>query len=135
MMTNSSYTIPFTSVIGELGLSEAHGLMKFSPKTGLVLEFQVKDAIIGIIKSAVREIHLDWEDIVDFQIKKKWFSVSVTIRVNKMSIFEDLPSTKSAEFHAKIKKDDYENVRNLHSSLMLILSEKKIERLVSMNED
>jgi len=134
-MTNSSYTIPFTSVIGELGLSEAHGLMKFSPKTGLVLEFQVKDAIIGIIKSAVREIHLDWEDIVDFQIKKKWFSVSVTIRVNKMSIFEDLPSTKSAEFHAKIKKDDYENVRNLHSSLMLILSEKKIERLVSMNED
>ncbi len=134
-MTNSTYTIPFTSVIGELGLSEAHGLMKFSAKTGLVLEFQVKDAIIGIIKSAVKEIQLDWEDIVDFQIKKKWFSVTVTIRVNKMSIFEELPSTKSAEFDAKIKKEDYEKVRNLQSSLLLILSEKKIERLESMNED
>jgi len=135
MMTNSSYTIPFTSVIGELGLSEAHGLMKFSAKTGLVLEFQVKDAFIGIIKSAVREIQLDWDDIADFQIKKKWFSVIVTIRVNKMSIFQDLPATKSGELKAKIKKEDYESVRNLQSSLMLILSEKKIERLDSMHED
>lgn len=134
-MTNSSYTIPFTSVIGELGLSEAHGLMKFSAKNGLVLEFQIKDSIVGIIKSDVREINLKWDEIADFQLKKKWFSAVVTIRVNKMSVFEDLPGTKAGEFKAKIKKEDYESARNLQSSLMLLLSEKKIEQLDTFNED
>jgi hypothetical protein len=134
-MTNSTYIIPFTCQIGELGLSEAHGLMKFSSKTGLSLEFQVKDAFIGLIKSEVREVFLGWDDIADIQVKKKWFSAIITIRVNKMSLFEKLPGSISGEFTAKIKKEDVETARNMQSSTLLILSEKKIEQLDQLHED
>lgn len=135
MLENSSYHIPFTAQVGELGLKEAHGIIQFSPKRGLIIEFQLKDAIVGLIKSDVKTVAIQWQDLVDFQVKKKLFGAYISIRVNKMSIFEDLPSSNAGELIAKIKKSYVEQAKNLQSSLLLMISEKKIELLDQLNEE
>jgi hypothetical protein len=134
MFDQMTYSLPFTAEVGELGLQEAHGILQFSPKTGLTIEFQVKDSILGIIKSDVKSLRLNWSDIAYFEVKKKFFGAHVLIRVNKLTLFEELPASKAGEFKAKIKKSDLELARNLQSSLLLYLSEKKIEYLDSAHD-
>lgn len=128
------YSIPFVSEIGELGLTEAHGLLNYSEELGLSIEFETKDTFFGVIKSQVKQVVLSWSDIATIDVKKKFFSAEIRIRATNMNSFRDLPGTHAAEFKAKIKKSFLSQALSLRSELLLLISEKKIELLDSSND-
>lgn len=128
------YSIPFVAEIGELGLSKAQGLINYSEKEGLCIEFETKDSILGIIKSPVKQVVLYWDDIASIEVKKKWFSAQIRIRATSMQRLKGLPSENAAEFVATIKKEFVEQALSLRSELLLLISEKKIEQLDSLHD-
>jgi hypothetical protein len=130
----TSITIPFTCEIGELGLTEAHGLINFSDKTGLIIEFQTQDTILGVIKSGTKKVNLPWNEIADFNVEKKWFSGRIRIRGNTLDALGHLPGVHAGEFKVKIKKHDIETARRLRSELLLQISEKRLELLENHEE-
>lgn len=130
----TSITIPFTCEIGELGLKEAHGIITYTDKSGLTIEFQTQDTILGVIKSGTQKVNIPWNEIASFEVEKKWFSGLIRLRGNTLDSLINLPGVHAGEFKAKIKKHDLETARRLRSELLLQISEKRLELLESDEE-
>ncbi|TNE69623.1 hypothetical protein EP331_13900 [bacterium] len=131
-MTNIS--VPFKVEIGELGLREALGIVVYNSKTGLRIEYQTRDALLGVIKSDIETIEIPWNEITAFEVEKKWFSARITIRTASLAYLAQFPWNNGAQVVLKISKDDIETARRLRSELLLLISENRLALLDSNND-
>ncbi len=120
------YSIPFSFPEAYGGLAEADGIARFDGKT-LTLEFQVKDAVFGVVKSAVKEVILPIEQIAAVSFKRKTFRALIDIRSHK--VHHELPVQKGGEFTIVIKRKYREEGEEFASVLRLGVSEAALKRL------
>src|SRR5687768_8602006 len=107
-MRSSFISIPFKSDSSH-GLSETHGVAKFSP-AGIVFEFESK--ILGLVGGEVKEIRLALEEILDINFGKGIyrFFASIKLRSNNYAKLSELPN-ESGKVKLKIKREDFERAR------------------------
>lgn len=124
---NSAKTVPF--VIPEInhGFQQAEGLLKLG-KEQLEMEFEVKDAILGIIKSGVKDTAIPFSDLKSIDFKKGWFSAKIILEGTSMKVFNDLPGTELATCTLKVKRKHREEAEKLISQARLQLSEYKLDQ-------
>ena len=124
---SSNQTVPF--IIPEInsGFQQAEGLLKLS-KEQLELEYEVKDAILGVLKSGVKEAVIPFSDLKSIEFKKGWFSTKVILEGNSMKALKDLPGSELATCTLKIKRKHRDEAESLISRARLQLSEYKLDR-------
>jgi hypothetical protein len=120
--------IPFHLSNVNHGLAEVQGLIHIK-KNHLILEFEIKDALGGFIKSDLKEIDIPFDEIESLTYKKGLWGASVKIEGNSMRTFEEIPESEQGRCELKIKRKDRNEAEKSISSARVALSEFKLNKL------
>jgi len=111
-------TVPFTIQNVFQGFAETEGILSVDG-TDLKLEFQTTDAVIGLLKSGVREVRLPLEEVEEIAFRKGWFGCSLVVRVSGMRGASEVPNFKQGEFVLSISKKHSQAAADLVSSIQI----------------
>lgn len=120
--------IPFHLSNVNHGLAEVQGLIHIK-NNHLILEFEVKDAFGGFIKSDLKEIDIPFDEIESLTYKKGFWGGTVKIEGNSMRTFEEIPESEQGRCELKIKRKDRDQAQQSISSARVALSEHKLSKL------
>src|SRR3974390_1473710 len=104
-MTNETITLPFAVPDLFAGFAEGRGLAKAS-QAELTLELVVKDNLLNVLKSSVKEVHIPRTEIDAVRLKRGWFGAKMHIRVKSMKWLADLPGCGSGEVTLQVARKD-----------------------------
>ena len=106
-MPDRSVTLPFSVPDLFVGLAEGTGLAKATPEE-LTLEFVIKDSVVNVFKSGMKEIHIPRAEIDAVRLKRGWFGAKVLIRVKSLKWLAELPGCENGEVTLHIARKDRE---------------------------
>ncbi len=104
-MPDQSVTLPFKIPHLIAGFAEGTGLAKASPAE-VTLEFFVKDTVVSVFKSGIKEIRIPCEEIDVVRLKRGWFGDKVHIRVKSLKWLAELPGCENGEVTLHIARQD-----------------------------
>lgn len=119
--------IPFHLEVNQ-GFAHAQGLIHIK-KNSLVLEYEVKDAFGGFIKSELKETDVPFDEIESLTYKKGFWGAKILIEGNSMRTFEGVPGSEQGRCELKIKRKDRDQAEQSISSARVALSEYKLNKL------
>jgi hypothetical protein len=126
-------SIPFHIEDVYHGLGEIQGRLRLS--TGmLILEYRMKDALIGVLRGRVRELRIPLLDIEDIDLHDGWFRKRITVRSTSIASFADIPGAENGVLVLKLARRDIVRARLGVSRLRLTRSEQKLKALDAMEE-
>src|SRR5262245_59341582 len=104
-MLNPTIVLPFTvpNLVG--GLAESKGLAKATPSE-IALEFVIKDNVLNVFKSGIREIHVPQSEIDLIRLERGWFRDKLRVRFRSIKWLSDLPGCHDGEVTLRIAKRD-----------------------------
>ena len=111
-------TVPFTIRNVFQGFAESEGILSVDG-ADLKLEFQTTDAVVGLLKSGVREVRLPLDDVQEVAFRKGWFGCSLVIRVSGMRGASEVPNFKQGEILLSIAKKHSQAAADLVSSIQI----------------
>jgi hypothetical protein len=116
-MTDETITLPFKmpDLLG--GFAEGTGLAKAS-QTELTLEFVVKDGLLNVFKSGVKEIRIPQTELDVVRLNRGCFGAKVHVRVKSMKLLADLPGCGGGKVTLHVARQD----RALAAALVHLLS-------------
>lgn len=122
-MTNIVLPIKQKDVYG--GLAEITGLIR-RDSNKLVVEYQVKDDVLGMFNSDVKILELPFGHIHSVEVNKKWFVSNFEIYLNRLPSIEKPLVIRENCLSFRINKKDIEKARSIRSTLMIAISEKRL---------
>lgn len=128
MNYGSDQTVPFSIPEINHGFQEASGLMKLT-REGIELEFEIKDALLGVIKSGIKNVTIPYSKLESITYKKGWFSTKLILTGTSMRVFEDVPGTDVATCTINFKRKHRKEAQSLASHARLQLSEYKLDQI------
>lgn len=131
---STSRSVPFEIPNVNHGFQVAKGILKLRPE-GIELEFETKDAILGVISSGVQSVQLSYGDLESIRFDKGWFSAKIILEATSMKIFEDLPGTEQATCMLKVKRKHKEEAQKVISTARMHHSEHKLDQMNSEDTD
>ncbi len=121
-------SIPFSLKKVYEGFAETQGLVRYEDET-IWLEFQAKDSFIGLLKSGVRQVSIQANDLETVVAKHKLFRSDLTLRTRSLQVLAQFPNRKGAEVVLQFRRQYRDDVKELTSALLLAISEAKLTRL------
>ncbi len=104
-------TLSFTvSALG--GFGSVSGLLSLDPGE-LVLEFQMKDSVLGVIKTAPTEVRVPLEQLVRATLKEGWFSTTLELQARSLRAWGKFPENDMGRIRLSLEKSDREAAREL----------------------
>lgn len=120
-------SVPFHFEVYE-GFGHVAGILS-TAKTGLSLQYEIRDALIGAIKTDLRKVFCSFADIAEVSVKAGWFRTRIFIRLNSIEAVKDLPFTNAGELVLGVKRKHRDAAVELVSRMQLALSEYHLEML------
>jgi hypothetical protein len=117
-MPEQSIILPFTVPDLFAGFAEGKGLAKASPSE-LTLEFVVKENLLNVFKSGLKEIRIPRTEIDVVRLKRGWFGAKVHIRVKSMKWLADLPGCDNGEVTLHVARRDRDQAADFVQVLSL----------------
>lgn len=127
-MQSAGPSVPFKIPNVYQGFAEACGIAHASGSQ-LVLEFQVKDTIAGLVKSSVNEVSVPFTDLVSVHLHSGWFSTRLTIRTRRLAALKDIPGSEQGGVELTIARKDKHAAAELASLIALTLAERQLQDL------
>jgi hypothetical protein len=89
------------------GFGECHGLLKQDGKF-LVLEFQLQDAVLQVLKSGVKNVEIPLADVAKVTLRSRWFGLSnsLEVQLSRMDLGEQVPGMKHGRLALSIYRRD-----------------------------
>lgn len=89
------------------GFADCNGLLR-NEGDHLCLEYQVQDAIVGMIKSEVKEVRLQLHDMASIELRRKWFgfSAKLVLQLRRMEPVQNVPGMKQGRLTLGIARAD-----------------------------
>jgi hypothetical protein len=110
------YTVPFTLSNVFAGFGKGDGLLH-NEGTHLCLEYQVKDGIVGVLKSDIKQLRIPIDHVDSVTLTKGWFGtkwgVKIVIQGNRMDAFQDFPSASQGRIELPIAAKNLEFAEEL----------------------
>ena len=110
------------------GFADAEGVLRIS-SDALTLEYQVKDNLIGIVKSGVSTAVIPFDHIDEVDFRSKFFWTSINIRVDSLQIVGDVPGAKQGRVRLKIPRRYKREAAALAHEASIRSSQSKLDRL------
>jgi hypothetical protein len=120
-------SLPFSIPHVYEGLANAKGIARVEAAQ-LILEFEVKDGLFGMIKSGVREVRIPFDDLADLELHKGWFGTKLSIRTRRMATSSQIPGSEAGIARLHVARKDRPTAEMLVSTLLLDLSERQLAR-------
>jgi hypothetical protein len=98
-------TVPFRVPDLYAGFAEGKGLAKATP-TELTLEFVVRDAVVELVKSGIKEIRIPRTELDAVSFQRGWFGAKVHLRAKSLKLLADLPGCDNGEVTLHIARRD-----------------------------
>jgi hypothetical protein len=121
-------SVPFTIPDLFHGFAEAKGILRLDERA-LLLEYQVQDAIFGLIKSRIRELSIACEDIESIRFRKHWWKRTIVVQTRSLRAPASIPGNTQSCLVLRIQRRDRFNVEQTISRLTLKMSEIRLEKL------
>lgn len=105
-MDLEKYYLSFTlnePIFGGFGLIS--GMLSLTEDC-LVLEYEVKDSILGVIKSTPKKIKFQFSELISCDFNKSWFKSNLKIKTNIFLSTKGISGTNGNEINFKIQKSD-----------------------------
>lgn len=134
MEYSTSRSFPFEIHDISSGFQVAKGLFKLK-KDSIELEYEVEDAILGIISSGVESANLSYEDLESIQYKKGWFSAKVILKATSMHVLEKVPGSEQATATLKVKRKNRKEAQSVVSKARMRFSEFRLDQLENGDTD
>ena len=100
-------TVPVA--LGDLyeGFASAHGLIR-DEGDHLCIEFQVQDAVFGLIKSGIRQVRIPVADLASVTLERRWFGLmtKLIIQVSSMEAVREIPGMAKGQCTLGIARKD-----------------------------
>ena len=109
-------SLPFRVAGVMTDFADAEGIARLAPE-GLLLEFQVKDNVIGLLKSAPREVCIPFAELAEVVFKRGILSGALILRARRLTTLASVPGIKENELRLKCKRRYREAARDLASLL------------------
>ena len=110
------------------GFAEAEGVLRIS-SDALTVEYQVKDNLIGIMKSDVQTAAIPFDRIDEVDFKSNFIRTSLNIRVDSMQVVEDVPGAKQGKVSLKIPRRYRKEAAVIAHEASIRSSQSKLDRL------
>ena len=103
------------------GMAECDGLLRIE-EADLVLEYQSKDALVGIVKSDVHETRIPRELLASVRIEKGvfGFGTKVVIQTARMQAVADVPGMTKGRLVLGVARKDVPAAKKLVADLGLL---------------
>jgi hypothetical protein len=114
-------TVPFTLDSAWAGFGQGEGLLR-DEGTHLCLEYQLKDAVVGVIKGGLKQVRIPLKDLVSVTLTQGWFGqkwagVKIVIQAARMDVLQDMPSASQGRIELGISAKDHEAAEKLVADL------------------
>lgn len=101
-------SVPFTITSLYAGLGQCHGMV-YDEGDSLRFEYQIKDSISGMIKSAVKQVRVPVTAIESVQLVKgwlgsRWAGVRIVLQSISMDAFKDIPGMSHGKIELSVTK-------------------------------
>ena len=123
-----THRIHFTSLEAYSGFASIEGIVRTAPDH-IALDYQIKDSLVGVVKSNKKELIIPYEEIEEFEYKRNWFVSRLKITVFNLELLEQFPAAKNGQIVLKIKRNIKELAKDLESYVKLRMSEIKLDRM------
>lgn len=110
------------------GLADAEGMLRISPDD-LTLEYQVKDNLLGVMKSGVTTAVIPFDHIDEVDFRSNFLRTSLNIRVDSMQIVDDVPGAKQGIVSLKIPRRYKKEAALIAHEASIRSSQSKLDRL------
>jgi len=118
-------SIPFRIKDIYEGLAESDGVVSLT-EDSLIIELQTKDAIFGVLKSALKTITLPMKEIADVELKRSLFGDTLIIRAVSMRSLLQVPKNKHGEVILSVQKKHRELVDSFVAEAKLGIAEARL---------
>ncbi len=108
------------------GLARGEGLLTLQDE-GVMLEFQVKDTLVGMMKSKLKQVVLPYPEILSVEVKSNIFRTIMIISVNRLSLLADLPNADRGEVKLKLRRKDKDMAFQIESRIQYLMSEMQLD--------
>ena len=112
------------------GLADAEGMLRISPDD-LTLEYQVKDNLLGVMKSGVTTAVIPFDHIDEVDFRSNFLRTSLNIRVDSMQIVDDVPGAKQGIVNLKIPRRYKREAAEIAHEASVRSAQSKLDRLDS----
>lgn len=133
-MYSNNLRLHFTTDDAYSGLAKVEGILR-AEKNRLILEYQVKDNLIGVIKSSPKELRIPFEELSEVTYKLNWFVSRFRLHISSMKILGEFPVGKDGVISLRIRRKQKEMAKDLLSYINLRLSEIRLDRLDRLEDD
>jgi hypothetical protein len=127
-------SVPFKNTDNGTGLMEHIGQIT-SHRDRLVIEFEKKDAILGLYQTAIETVEVPLGMVLSLELKKGWFNTKLTLSARQIKAIEELPGRNGRDWTVTIRKKDREAAADLVSVTNMQLSELRLKMLDTPYED
>ena len=110
------------------GLADSEGLLSIT-SVSLVLEFQIKDGLIGALKSKVKRVELNFDQVDEVRLRSNFLRTDLTIVVSSMRLVEDIPSAKKGQVQVNFPRSHRREAAALAREASVQVSQHKIDQL------
>ena len=110
------------------GFADAEGVLRIS-SDALTLEYQVKDNLIGVVKSGVSTAVIPFDHIDEVDFRSNFFWTRLNIRVDSMQIVGDVPGAKQGKVSLKISRRYKREATEIAHEASIRSSQSKLDRL------
>ncbi|MEM7374913.1 MAG: hypothetical protein AAF587_40345 [Bacteroidota bacterium] len=127
-MLTSTRKLHFKTEDAYNGLAAVQGILRLEKQT-IILEYQVKDNIIGMIKSKPKDLRIPYEELEEVSYKVNWFVSNFRLHVSSMRILGEFPAGKDGVIKLRINRKQKESAKQLASHINLTLSEYRLKMM------
>ncbi len=110
------------------GLADAEGMLRIS-EDDLTLEYQVKDNLLGVMKSAVSAAVIPFDHIDEVDFRSNFLRTILNIRVDSMQIVDDVPGAKQGIVSLKIARRYKKEAALIAHEASIRSSQSKLDKL------
>ena len=100
------------TVADDSGLMGSAGLV-FIEGDQVMIEYQTSDALLGILKSGVREASIPIADITRARLEQKFWSADLVLQSRSLKVFRHLPGHAAGTLRLKINRQSAIAAQNL----------------------
>jgi hypothetical protein len=126
---NPEIYVPFQLNKVYNGIAEGDGILRWDGSK-IIIEYQVKDSIFGVIKSSIKRFGLRVDDLQDINVTKNFFSCFICLKSISLYTFNNFPGRQMNEIKLKLRKSDFEDARCICSAVQLAISERRLNNMM-----
>ena len=121
-------TIPLTFHTPDSQFTVSKGLIAVV-RGRLVIEWETKDAILGVHSSGVQQVEVAPDDVSAVRFKSNLFVTEIAMRVNSMKRLEQVPGINQGEIRLRFKRK-----YKVEAEKMAVFLDNRLRELDSIEE-